>query len=391
MTSFIYLIPIIFAVILFIFFRTKVVWWEYLILIVPSMIITGLIQFGMISSSTSATEYLGDIVTEVRYYEPWNEWITETCSTTTTDSKGNSTTTYYDCSHSESHSAKWTQITSTGSENNISQEEFNRLAKIWSTPISFIDMHRDYYTIDGNMYSKKYDNNILTSKTITTEHTYTNKIKNSYSIFGFNKIDKVEAKKLGLYDYPKLYGNDGSNDQSPFLGYKPTKNQLTEWQYVNGTFGPIMQVRVFLLFFYNKPLSIVQQQRSYWIGGNKNELVYCFGVDSVSKKIQWVDAFSWSDKPAMEVNFRSFYTGKDKVDLDELATWTQNSIPKYWSRKQFKDFDYIEVKLSDKQLLWLFIISMIVNLGLSIWIVMNSIEYDENGNVIDKNNNYRGW
>jgi len=364
MTPFIYLIPIIFAVILFIFFRTKVVWWEYLILIGPSMIITGLIQFGMISSSTSATEYLGDIVSEVRYYEPWNEWITETCSSTTTDSKGNSHTTYYDCSHSVSHSSRWVQITSTGKYYDISHEEFDRLTKIWSTPINFVDMYRDYYTRDGDMYCKTFDNNVLTSKTVTKSHNYTNKIKNSYSIFGFNKIDEKEAKKLGLYDYPKLYDNDGSDNQSPFLGYKPTKNQLIEWQYINGTFGPISQIRIFLVFFYNKPLSIVQQQRSYWIGGNKNELVYCFGLDSVSKKIQWVDAFSWSDKPAMEVNFRSFYTGKDKVNLDELSIWTQNSIPKYWSRKQFKDFDYIDVKLSDKQLLWLFIIVMIINLGL---------------------------
>jgi hypothetical protein len=94
----------------------------------------------------------------------------------------------------------------------------------------------------------------------------------------------------------------------------------------------------------------------------------------------------------MEVNFRSFYTGKDKVNLDELATWTESSIPKYWHRKEFKDFDYIDVKLSDTQLLWLFIISMIVNLALSIWIVLNNIEYDENGNVLDSSNKFnRRW
>jgi len=146
------------------------------------------------------------------------------------------------------------------------------------------------------------------------------------------------------------------------------------------------------LFFYNKSRSIVKEQQSYWLGGNKNEMILCFGVDSVSKKLQWTDAFSWSDKPSFEVNFRSFYTSKDRVNLYELSDWAQNAIPQYWKRKEFKDFDYIEINLTGNQMMWLFIIIMIVNIGISIFVVLNTIEYDENGDVIgnnDKYNNYR--
>lgn len=391
MTPFIFLIPILFAIVLFIFFRKQVVWWEYLILIVPSLIITTLVYYGMISSSTSDVEYYGDHVTEIRYYEDWNEWITETCTETYTDADGNTQTRTYDCSHSEYHSEYWTQVTATGNELNISKKEYNRLSKLWNTNKIFVDMRRDYYTNDGDMYRQEYDNNIFTSKTITTTHHYVNKIPNSYSVFGFSKITEDDAKKIGLYDYPELVSNkdnegifsSGSLDQSPFLGYKPTKKELSTWKYINGVYGPKYQIRIFILYFYNQSPSIVQEQKSYWYGGNKNELIYCFGLDSITKKIQWVDAFSWSDKPTLEVNFRSFYSDKERVNLYELATWTQNSVPKMWHRKEFKDFDYIDIQLTGNQMLWLFIIVMFVNLALSLFIIYNSFSYDKDGNIID--------
>ena len=165
---------------------------------------------------------------------------------------------------------------------------------------------------------------------------------------------------------------------------------MKEWKYINGYYGPKNQIRVFLLFYYNKPLSIVKEQQSYWFGGNMNEMIFCFGLDSVTKQIQWVDAFSWCDKPAMEVNFRSFYTNKKKLNLSELADWTQNAIPKYWVRKSFKkDFDYIDVSLTDKQMLWLFIIVMIINIGISVYVVLNDIQYNDDGSIDD--GSYNNW
>ena len=185
--------------------------------------------------------------------------------------------------------------------------------------------------------------------------------------------------------------SNGTNDQSPFLGYKPTLKELKSWQYINGYYGPKNQIRVFLMFYYNKSRSIVKEQQSYWMGGNKNELVLCFGLDSISKKIKWVDAFSWSDKPTFEVNFRSHYIGKDKLNLEELANWTETNIPKYWQRKHFKDFDYIDVDLSSTQQIWLFSIILLVSIGLSVYVVLNNYDYDNNGHVVDENNKWNNY
>ena len=402
MTTIIYFIPIVIAIFIFIFFRTKVVWWEYLIVIVPTLLLTLIISTVMIHSRTQATEYFGDYVTEAHDYEFWDEWITETCSRTVDDGNGKSHSESYDCSHRDDHPEHWTQVLSNGKEQEISKDEYYKLLKSWNARKIFVDMNRDFYNNDGNMYNIKWDNNIYSSKTITTEHSYTNKINSSYSIFGFSKISKKVAKEDGLYDYPNLYSNNdgsngmfssgsGTNDQSPFLGYKPTLKELKSWQYINGYYGQKNQIRVFLMFYYNKSRSIVKEQQSYWLGGNKNELVLCFGLDSISKNIQWVDAFSWSDKPTFEVNFRSYYNGKTKLNLEELANWTESNIPKYWQRKQFKDFEYIDVDLSSAQQIWLFIIILIVSLGLSVYLILNNYYYDKNGRVVDENNKWNNY
>lgn len=325
--------------------------------------------------------YLGDYVTEIKYYEDWNEYIHKTCSYTTTDSKGHSTTHYYDCSYVDYHPEEWKQVLSNGYEYSISQTEYLRLFKMWDTQNVFIDLDRHYHTNDGDCYAKKWDNKIEHSKTRTVDHNYTNKIKGSKSIFGFSEISKEEAKKIGLYEYPLLksqsktsFFDDNDLNQNPVIGHILTKNELVKWQYINGYFGKHYQFRTYVLVFYNKPFSIVQDQRSYWEGGNKNELIVCMSLDSASNKIQWVDAFSWSDKPTYEVNLRSYFLKKDKVNFNDFANWTMYAIPKYWHRKEFKDFDYIDIELTANQTIWLFVIIMLFNLGMFIWIVLNNEE-----------------
>lgn len=392
--SIIFIIPLIFVIFLVIFFRKKVAWWEYLILVLPSFIISTAIYYGMIDYSETDTEYIGDYVTEVRYYEPWNEYIHKTCSYTTTSGSGkNSTTTthYYDCSYVEYHPEKFVQVLSNGYEYDITKIEYNRLFSMWASKQNiFVDMDRDYHTIDGNMYYKKFDGIREHSKTRTIDHSYKNKIKASHSIFGFSNIKPEEAKKMGLYDYPKLTKQDGGNfwendqNQNPFLGYNPTNNELIRWQFINGYYGPTKQFRVYVLFFYNKSQSIVQDQRDYWDGGNKNEMVICIGMDSVSKNVQWADAFSWCDRPTFEVNFRNFMSGKQKLDLIKIADFTEYGARNYWVRKNFKDFEYLNVELTNTQLIWLFVSIILFNLGMSIFIVLNNINSDSTFNEYNK-------
>ena len=94
-------------------------------------------------------------------------------------------------------------------------------------------------------------------------------MKASRSIFKFEDIDYQQARKLGLFEYPDIV----LYDQNPVLGLKIPKNQEKAMRWLNGYYGERKQFRVFVLFFTNKPEEIVEKQRSYWQGGNKNELV----------------------------------------------------------------------------------------------------------------------
>lgn len=373
----IFLIPLLFCVFLVIFFRKRVVLWEYIVLVLPSILVSSLLYFGMISSSETDTEYLGEYVTEIRYYEPWNEWITQTCTSTTTDADGNTVTTTYDCSYCSEHSENWTQVTSNGKELNISEIEYNRLNRLWKTQNSEVELNRSYYTKDGDMFVKNYDGNWVNSKTLTFTHQYKNKIKTSKSIFGFTKIDSKKAKKMGLYDYPKLINSNKSffasrdENQNPIIGIAPNKIELTKWQYINGFYGKEKQFRTFLLVYNNQPRSIVQDQRDYWEGGNKNEFIMCVGLDSTTNTVQWYDAFSWSDRPTFEVAFRDYMSDKDTLNILELGEFVENSLSKNWVRKEFKDFEYIRVELTSGQLIILFLSTLLLNIGITIYIVNN--------------------
>ena len=46
--------------------------------------------------------------------------------------------------------------------------------------------------------------------------------------------------------------------------------------------------------FFNGSESVVKKQKSYWEGGNENELVLCVGMDSLTGTVNWAQTFSWS-------------------------------------------------------------------------------------------------
>jgi hypothetical protein len=369
-------VPIVVSLLLLAFYSKNVQLWEYAILVIPSVMLIGFMHLGIVSVGTSDTEYLGDYVTSVKYHEPWDEYIHRTCTRTVGSGKSQTTVTY-DCSYVQYHSAEWKQILSNGCEYSIPEQEYAYLVNCWRTKSMFIDMDRNYYSIDGNCYEYKWDGAIRHCKTRTIDHAYTNKIKGSHSISGFTGISDKEAKQLGLFKYPDLYRQTNSeNDMNMpvWLGYKCNSTDNVSWLYINGFYGRKYQYRTFNLVFYNKPISIVQDQKSYWEGGNKNELVTCICLDSISKKLMWATAFSWSDKPEYEVYLRQYFATKLTLNPADFANWTMNAIPKYWHRKEFKDFDYLQYDITTKQLLWMLAILVIFNIALSIWIVRNDYE-----------------
>ena len=369
----IYSLPFIIAVLLLIFFRSQVTWFEYIGLIVISILFTLMFRGIFVSINESDTEYWGGYMTKIRHYDDWDEWVHKTCTRRVPagrDSKGNTIyrTETYDCSYRDYHPERWTYTDNYGSEHYFCDKaEFDRaMAELGYPKMIFVDMHRHYYTKDGDAQDYYWDGTFENSRTLTTWHTYTNKVIASRSIFRFEDIDKEKAKELGLFEYPEIQ----DYDQKSLLGVRLDRLTMKKIKYLNGTFGSKYQFRMYILVFKDKPLVISEQQKSYWQGGNKNEFVLCLGYNTKTHKIDWCNPFSWCDSPKLEVATKRYFREHPNLNLMGYCKWLEKNI-NLWKRKEFKDFDYIDVEMSDGQTTALFIIILLLDIGMSIFLIGN--------------------
>lgn len=247
----IFIIPFITAAVLLWKFRKETVWWEYIVLIFPSLLLSLLLEFMFKSANTADVEYYGDYVTKVTYYEEWDEmvWVTKTrrvyCGT---DSKGHSRyrTETYRVLERKYHPEHWDYNTAnTSSSHYLSKNEFNLIVKELAVKPVFVDMHRNYHRIDGDAYEWHYSGNPDKSYTLTSEHLYNNPIKGSRSIFKFEKISDEEANKLGLYSYNEII----NHEQSPIHGLKFGPQQEKKIKWINAYYGIQKQFRMYILIY----------------------------------------------------------------------------------------------------------------------------------------------
>ena len=363
----IYIIPFITALFLLIVFNRKMVWWEYLVLILPSLLFTLITQLIMVSVNSSDTEYLGGYVNRITYYEPWDEMVR--VRHTRTDKDGD-TEVYYTWER-EYHSERYTYVDNESDwEHHLSKKEYETIKKRMGDKAVFRDMHRNYHRIDGDAYDIYWDKTIEHLYDITTPHSYTNKIKasQSHTIFKYSDISEEDAKELGLYEYPDIH----LMNQNPIIGRYASDKDKQRIKYINATYGKTHQFRVYMLFYEGKDIEISEQQKAYWQNGNKNEFVVCLGTQRDS--VVWCNPFSWCDEPKLETLTRDYFIQNPKVDIDAYGKWLQSQIPTKWKRKEFSDFEYIHIGLSKGQYIALIIIMILLNIGISVFLVMNDIQ-----------------
>ena len=363
----IYIIPFITALFLLVVFNRKMVWWEYLVLILPSLLFALITQLIMVSVNSSDTEYLGGYVNRITYYEPWDEMVR--VRHTRTDSDGEEEV-YYTWER-EYHSERYTYVDNESNwEHYLSKKEYEIIKKRMGNKAVFRDMHRNYHRIDGDAYDIYWDKTIEHLYDITTPHSYTNKIKasQSHTIFKYSDISEEDAKELGLYEYPNI----NLMNQNPIIGRYASDKDKQRIKYINATYGKTHQFRVYMLFYEGKDIEISEQQKAYWQNGNKNEFVVCLGIQRDS--VVWCNPFSWCDEPKLETLTRDYFIQNPKVDIDAYGKWLQTQIPTKWKRKEFSDFEYIHIGLSKGQYIALIIIMILLNIGISVFLVMNDIK-----------------
>ncbi len=365
------IIPIIVAFILYKYFRHETVWWEFFVPIAASLVFTFSSKALIEAVQVSSKEYWGSFVKEVKYYEEWNEWVQQTCTRTCCcDSKGqNCSTETYDCSYCLYHPPIWRITTTTGEDIDISEGEYSKIKKILGNE-KFIELNRYFYTIDGNEYYCQWGNDSAKAIPVTTLHHYENRVKSAdQSVFHFEEVGEADIKKYNLKDYPEInngYQMDaviGDNSQDAMIANKKI-------QYINGLLGPNKQVKIFVLVFNNQPIEAGLYQEWYWSGANMNEFVVCIGIDK-DRSVKWCKPLSWTRSEILKTRVKDFMQGQEKLNLQALASYLQVQVEKYFVRRSFKEFDYLTVEPPTWAVVLTYILTAMINVALSIWIIRN--------------------
>lgn len=358
------IIPFIVSALLAVVFNRKVHKIELLIPISITVISILIFKFTSNYINTVDEEFWSGKLVEARYYEGWDEYIQQTCECCC-DEDGNNCMTY-DCSYVDYHPPRWQIVDNNGFKLSVTQSEYNRL-KIKFGNSHFRDLRRSYHSIDGDLYYSLWDNSYDKLECVTTSHQYKNRPQSAHSLYSYRELS--EEDQLELFAYPNISTN---HKQQSLLGY--TDNRVeAELQKINALLGKNKQVKIFLLMYEDQPREISYKQESFWKGGNKNEFIITLGYSQ--SKITWCNVISWSESEMAKVLTRELFEENPDLDLfpDKIKD-LKEIVLKHFERKHFSDFDYLDIPLTSTQLLWLFIIAVLTNIGVSIWIVRNDIK-----------------
>lgn len=373
------LIPIAVIIILMIFYRKEVTWWEYLVTLgIPAVFIV-IFKASIDKMQVTATEYWGGYITQAQYYEPWDEKVScrhpKYCTRTVTTGSGKNRSTHtesYQCGWQHAydvdyHPAHWDLVGSNGESFGTTKEDYRRLVQKFGNE-TFVDMHRSYYSIDGDKYTAIFDNDDRKLEAITTLHTYENRVQAAHSVFNFKEVTDAQKKAYQLYDYPKPLGYRCLGLLGDAGGCTPCANwKLDFW---NGKLGRMKQVRMWVLMYKNQPPEAGELQEAYWKGGNKNEFILAIGVDSVYK-VRWCRPISWTPSEDLKIDARNFVSTMDTLNIDKVVDWMGYNVQMRFERKQFKDFSYLEVDPPDWAIILTYVLASIISLGLAIFSVRN--------------------
>ena len=363
MEFFVLLIPALFVVFMV---KQKETSWVLLIPILVCLLSVLTARFFNDRQMGMDTEYWGSLLRSARYEEPWDEKVpcrhpkykTEiytdscgsgkdrhSCTKTRQVRAGNQHS--YDVDY---HSASWKGEDTTGEEITIDEGFFDSLCFKWKNK-TFEDLNRHYFSIDGNAYETRWNGkDVEVAVPLTTIHQWKNPVPASQSLFKFQNVSLEEKTKYGLYNYPvnNLFNCPSILSQSGYKGFEGLKAE-GKLSYLNAKLGPLKKIRVWVLIFENQPLKAATLQKSLWQNGNKNELVICIGLNK-QHNVQWASVFSWTENEQLKTDCRVqvMETMRDKeLDLNPYVTWLEPQIQKGWKKRSWKEFDYLQIPLSN--------------------------------------------
>lgn len=361
--------PLLAALVLLVFFRERVLWWLYLVLFgVPALLIP-IISACSESAQTRASEYWGGYVTEATYTEPWNEWISQTCTRcTATDKDGRCTSTEtYDCSYCSDHGPSWHVASTVGSMGG--QDLYERVKRHFRNE-RFVNLGRSSdcpFPRNGNAYEVTFPADSAHLFPVFSGRHYENRVQAAPTLFSFPAVDPA---KVPVFQYPE--DEDGPDHSSLLtrIGFphQARADSLLSWY--NGRYGDSKQVHAWLLVFQGGSIELGHAQEAYWKGGGKNELVTTVGIDKEAN-ILWCYVFSWSPKKDVSVLLRDSILSMKTFDGAVVAEAIGQLGVRHFVRKHFKDFSYIQIEPTAGAIIGTFISVFVFSVGFVLFCIFN--------------------
>lgn len=367
MIYFIWLIPILVGIISFAILKYKNALPVSITSLVIVIIYTLIHKYTALDSQTKDVEWHGNYATAVNYYEDWNERVSCRhpiyCTKKVRYKSGKHWHTRnqrYVCGHRhfydvDYHPEYWNIKYNNGDNAGINRLDYENYRKIWNKEFK-TELNRKIHDNDGDMFTITWNNKPITSTVLITEHFYENRLLASHSVFKADKVDSIDVKQYKLFKYPKVLGTN----QQVVLGINIPDTTKKLFDYINGYYGSKKQFKLFVCCYFNQPELAAERQHSYWENLNKNEFLVCIGLNKDSS-IQWVKSYSWMDNNTLSIKTESFIKEKSKLDLNRLAKWLPVAIDKYWDRKHFKDFDYIDIDIDNSHYTIMFIVTVLIS------------------------------
>jgi hypothetical protein len=192
------------------------------------------------------------------------------------------------------------------------------------------------------MYECDWNNEFNTIMPLHSIKRYVNKVRASNASVLKYKQPTEELKQK----YPRPSDN---NNASAIINYnaliKITEEDFLTLNRTNAVLGPKCEIHCIVLTFDSSTgMDIANDILSAWQGPNKNELLIFIGFDKANHKASWVKVESWMDDTTINGYIVDGILNKD-FDTKAYSLALQTIVPKYWKRKHFSDFDYLNVQI----------------------------------------------
>ncbi|MFI3328469.1 MAG: hypothetical protein SNH79_05620 [Rikenellaceae bacterium] len=232
-----------------------------------------------------------------------------------------------------------------------------------------------------------WDQTPETTLPMTIERRYRSGMVAANSMFDQGSIpDEVRGK---LFDYPMLddvgyIGVEGgaAPDENGVkrlaVGHQETVLGLDDDNFkykmsrLNGVFGAKNRPRTYLLFFEDKPAEYGEYQKTYWRGGNLNELVVCIGYSSVTGRIEWCNTFSWEVEPYVAPRVRQWFERNNSMErYGQFIEWYEallSSEKTKWQTKLPAEFGCWRVGLTIGQICLVALMTFVATLLMGLWV-----------------------